>query len=105
MGLASVRRGFAVWSPTAGTARLPTSASKGTGRRTHGRDWAVLRTTVTVGAAEVEAILSRERRIIVGQPHDGCHEARRDADAERIGAPLRLSVKDGSSTDSPLDAA
>ena len=61
------------------------------------------RTIVMVGAAEIEAILPGERRIIVGQPHDGCHGPRPDADAET--EPVRLPVKGATSTDSPLDAA
>lgn len=101
-----VRRGFAVWladgrrGSVADIRIEPSGAVElvvATGL--------FFRTTVTVGAAEIEAILPGERRIIVGPQHDGCHEPRPDAGAETIGAPLRLPVKVASSTDSPLEAA
>ena len=101
-----VRRGFAVWLAdgrrgSVADIRIEVSGAVelvvATGL--------FFRTTVTVGAAQLEAILPGERRIIAGQPRDGCHEPRPDADAETIGALLRLPVKDASSTDSPLDAA
>ena len=56
-----------------------------------------------VGAAEIEAILPGERRIIVAEPDDGCHWPRPNADRE--GEPVRLPVKHATSTDSPMDAA
>ena len=63
------------------------------------------RKLVAVRAAEIEAILPGERRIIVGQPADGCHEPRLQAAAECLGAPVRLPVERSSSSNSPHDAA
>ncbi len=63
------------------------------------------RKLVAVRAAEIEAILPGERRIIVGQPDDACHDARPEAVPESLGAPIPLPVKRALSSDSPDDAA
>lgn len=101
-----VRRGFAVW--------LADGRRGSVADIRLGQSGAVellvatglfFRTVVTVQAAEIEAILPRERRIIVGQPGDGCHEPRLEADSESLGGPVRLPVRRAAPTESPPDAA
>jgi hypothetical protein len=100
-----VRRGFAVW--------LADGRRGSVADIRLGRGGAVellvatglfFRTVVTVRAGEIEAILPRERRLIVGRADDGCHEPRLEA-GPSLGAPVRLPVKRASSTESPPDAA
>ena len=99
-----VRRGFAVWLADGRRGSVADIRVESSGAvKLLVATGLFFRTIVMVGAAEIDAILPGERRIIVGQPHDDSEWPRPNANAER--EPVSLPVEGATSTDSPLEAA
>ena len=103
----AVRRGFAVWLADGRRGSVVDI------RFTGGGGIELLVTTglffptlVTVRPDEIEVILPRERRIIVGEAEGDDHETRADGDGEAHRTTVsQLPVKHSSPSDWPLDAA
>ena len=105
-GWGPVRRGFAVRLPDGRRGSLADI------RHTDGGGVELLvatglfsRTLVTVRAADIEAIMPRGRRIIVGDAADGCHDAHADGTIGTAGGIARLPIANPSRSDPPKDAA
>ena len=101
-----VRRGFSVWLPDGRRGAVYDIRHSGGG----GVEFVVatglfLRTLVTVRPPEIEAILPRLRRIIVGEADVGGHETGLGSDVEKVGGIVRMPVRESPPIDSPPDAA
>ena len=90
-----VRRGFAVWLADGRRGAVADiRLVRGGGVELLVVTGLFFRSVVTVPAGEVEAILPRERRIVVGPPTDACQEPREAADGELVRLPVKQSASD-----------